>query len=446
VTLRIRISPGAERAVRSGHPWVYAERVREQNREGTAGDLAVIYDQRDRFLAMGLYDPHSPIRVRILHAGAPERVNPEWWSARMKKAVERRSGLFGPDTTGYRWINGESDGWPGLVLDRYDTTLVLKLYTSIWFERLEEILEVIQEQLPHERVVLRLSRNVQALAARKNLKEGEVIRGAAPAGPVPFLESGILFEADVLKGQKTGFFLDQRENRRCVESLARGRDVLNAFSFSGGFSLYAARGGARSALDLDISAHALEAAKRNFALNRKDAKVAACRHETAQADVFEWLRKEGESGRGRFDLIVLDPPSLARRESEKSGALQAYEKMAGNAIRLLRRGGILAAASCSAHVPATEFFRMIGRRARQSGRDWVELKRTEAPADHPATFPEAHYLKCIYGRVVTIEGRRPGDGSEPTDGFAKAQVRRTGRSPSADRTADRLAYSLPQGT
>ena len=200
-----------------------------------------------------------------------------------------------------------------------------------------------------------------------------------------------------MRGQKTGFFLDQRENRREVETLARGRRVLNAFSFSGGFSVYAARGGAKSVTDLDISAHALESAKRNFALNKNFPGVAACRHETVQADAFEWLA----AGADEFDLIVLDPPSLAKRAAEREGAIRAYERLNSLGIQKLARDGILVAGSCSAHVLAADFFDAVRRAAMKSGRQFTELKTLQHPPDHPAGFKEAEYLKVIYLKFLT---------------------------------------------
>jgi 23S rRNA (cytosine1962-C5)-methyltransferase len=210
--------------------------------------------------------------------------------------------------------------------------------------------------------------------------------------PVVFSENGIRFEADVVRGQKTGFFLDQRENRAEVEKLSRGKNVLNAFSFSGGFSVYAARGGAKSVTDLDISAHALESAKRNFALNKNFPTVAACEHRTVQADAFEWI----ENSKEKFDLIVLDPPSLAKRESERATAIRAYEKLNSLGIMRLSRDGILVASSCSAHVSAVEFFDAVRLAAKKSGRKFSELKTKLHPPDHPAGFKEADYLKVIY--------------------------------------------------
>jgi len=397
--LRLRITATAESAVRSGHPWVFSDSILESNRAGQTGELAVIYDRKDHFLAVGLFDPDSPIRVRILHAGKPQTIDRAWWQARLEQSLARRRGLFDAQTTGYRLIHGESDGWPGLVLDRYDTTLVLKLYTAAWLPRLDDTLTLIRENVPCERIVLRLSRNMERRPLAR--RDGEIVfseRAVPEAGaPVTFLESGLRFEADVLRGQKTGFFLDQRENRREVETLARGRRVLNAFSFSGGFSVYAARGRATAVTDLDISAHALAAAQRNFALNQNFPGVAACRHDTAQGDAFDWLA----TSTAKFDLVVLDPPSLAKRATEREGALRAYERLATLGLERLAREGILVAGSCSAHVPAKEFFEVVRRAAAKSGRTFTELKTLRHPPDHPANFKEAEYLKVIYLKFAT---------------------------------------------
>lgn len=390
--LRLRLTATAESIVRSGHPWIFADSVREQNRDGVTGELAVIYDRNNKFLAVGLFDADSPIRVRVLHAGKPQTIDSSWWNARLEKTIAVRTNLFGADTNGFRLIHGESDGWPALVLDRYADTLVLKIYSEIWLPQLEKILALIREKISCERIVLRLSRNIQSAAEKQNFHDGQILFGVAPEGVVIFSENGIRFEADVLRGQKTGFFLDQRENRAEVEILSRGKNVLNAFSFSGGFSVYAARGGAKSVTDLDISAHALESAKRNFALNKHFPTVAACEHKTVQADAFEWI----EHSKEKFDLIVLDPPSLAKRESERATAIRAYEKLNSLGIMRLSRDGILVAGSCSAHVSSTEFFDAVRRAAQKSGRKVSELKTKLHPPDHPAGFKEAEYLKVIY--------------------------------------------------
>lgn len=394
--LRLRVTAAAAARLRSGHPWLFADSIREQNRPAQLSELAVIYDRKDQFLALGLFDPNSPIRMRVLHVGRPQVIDRAWWSARFDQALQRRQGLFDAQTTGFRWINGESDGWPGLVLDRYDRTLVLKLYTAVWLPRCEEIVGLAVERLRPERIVLRLSRNIQEFAGNQfGKRDGEIVHGGALQGPVLFEETGLRFEAAVLQGQKTGFFLDQRENRRLVQSLAGGRRVLNAFSFTGGFSLYAARGGATWVTDLDISAHALAGAERNFALNQSQPAVAACRREMIQADAFDWL---GEQRERKFDLVILDPPSFAKREAERAGAIRAYARLTKLGLGRLARGGLLVACSCSAHVGAEEFFTAVRQAATATGRAFEELRTTGHAPDHPATFKEAVYLKAIYLR------------------------------------------------
>jgi len=391
--LRLRVSQKAETILRSGHPWLFSDSIRDQSRDGRAGELAIIYDRKDRFLGMGLFDPEGPIRVRMLHVGKPQKLDHAWWQQHLTATLDRRRNLFDSQTNGYRLCNGESDGWPGLVLDQYDNTLVLKIYTTVWLPRLNEVVEIIAEQVPHERLILRLSRNIQDKAPP--FTEGQILRGAPGLEPLTFMESGIRFEIDGVRGQKTGFYLDQRENRRLVESLSSGRRVLNAFSFSGGFSLYAARGGAVSVTDLDISPVALEAANRNFALNLNHPEIARCHHESVKADAFDWLNSTAPARRS-FDLIILDPPSLARRESDRPQAIKAYGRLARSAIELLQPNGILVACSCSAHVSVPEFLESVRKAATQSGRPFKELQTTGHPADHPATFPEANYLKAIY--------------------------------------------------
>jgi len=395
-SLRLRVTAAAESALRRGEPWVFAESIRSQNRDGDTGELGIVYDRNNKFLAAGLFDPDSPIRLRVLQYGKPQNIDRAWWLSRLRTALGRRAGLFDGSTTGFRYISGESDGWPGLVLDRYDRTLVLKIYTMAWLPWLKTVLLVLAQEVSPERIVLRLSRNIAAQTrTRFDHEDGEVIFGNPITGPVVFLESGLRFEADVVRGQKTGFFLDQRENRRRISELARGRAVLNAFSFSGGFSLYAARGGAKSVSDIDISTHALAAAKRNFALN-KSSPVLDCSYEQIQADAFEWL----QSNKARkFDLMILDPPSLARRENERAGAIHAYGKLAAAAIQHLRPKGILLACSCSAHVTVDEFFNAVRSASTRSRRRFEELETTRHPPDHPATFKAAEYLKAIYLRL-----------------------------------------------
>ena len=345
-----------------------------------------MYDRKDRFLAIGLYEAESPIRIRILHCGKPATIQREWWLDKAQACLARRDGVLNENTDGARLINGESEGFPGLVADIYAGTLVVKIYAASWLARWEEIEDVFREVFRPQHLILRLSRNITAYAVGMGFTEG--FRGEPGEDTVVFSENGIRFEAAVLKGQKTGFFLDQRDNRSRVEQLSVGRDVLNVFSFTGGFSLYAARGGARSVTDLDISRHALDSAARNFSLNPS---LAAVQRHAVQADAFRWL----EESVGSYDIIITDPPSLAKRESEREGAAKAYARLNLAALRRLRPGGILVAASCSAHVSAEEFFGAVEEALRENGRPFRELWRSGHAPDHPAAFREAEYLKAV---------------------------------------------------
>lgn len=382
----MRLLPRAEAAVRRGHPWIFADSIKSQNREGEAGELAVIYDRRDRFLGAGLYDPDSPIRVRVVCAGEPVTIDREWWMERARAAAALRDEVLTDATTGIRCINGESDGFPGLVADRYAGTLVVKLYSAVWLGRWEEIEGILREVFAPEHLVLRFSRNLLKVAANGGLEEG--FRGVVGDEVVVFRENGLSFEAQVLHGQKTGFFLDQRDNRSRVEGLAAGREVLNLFSFSGGFSVYAARGGASRVVDVDISAHALASARRNLALNPAIAEVP---YEGVKADVFEWLEQSAE----RFELVICDPPSLAKRDRDREAALTAYRRLNAAALARVRPGGLLLSASCSAHVPSERFFTMVRSEAARSGRAFRESWTSGHAVDHPARFSEANYLKAI---------------------------------------------------
>ena len=231
--LRLRVTATAESILRSGHPWLYDQSIREQNRPGITGELAAVYDRKNRFLAVGLFDAESPLRLRVLHRGAPVKIDAAWWTENFQRAWRKRLGLFDSRTTGYRCINGESDGWPGLVLDRYENIFVLKLYTAAWLPRLADLAGLFAREISPQNLILRLSRNIQQVAAEKfQAVDGQLLSGSVFDNPVSFLENGLRFEADVIRGQKTGFFLDQRGNRQQVESVSHGRRVLNAFSFS----------------------------------------------------------------------------------------------------------------------------------------------------------------------------------------------------------------------
>jgi 23S rRNA (cytosine1962-C5)-methyltransferase len=404
--LAVHLNPRAEKAVKAGHPWVFADGIRRLGEGGAAGDLAVIFDRANRFAAIGLYDPASPIRVRVLHHGSPATIDRDWFVARIRDAYERRQPLMRQDTTGFRWVHGENDGLPGLIIDRYGSSMVVKLYSLAWAAHLDAVLAGIRAVIDPDRVVLRLSRAVQRDAAAAaepsrgdvELRDGAALLGELPTQPVLFTENGITFEADLLRGQKTGFFLDQRDNRARVEEHAAGTSVLNVFAYTGGFSVYAARGGAHSVTSLDASAPALAAAERNFGHNRSHPAVAAARHRTLAGDAFELLpelRARGE----RFDIVILDPPSFAKAQAEVERALVSYARIVRMGLDLVPHGGLLVAASCSSRISADRFRQVVEETARGARRSLRVLEQTGHALDHPIGFAEGAYLKCIFARV-----------------------------------------------
>lgn len=395
--LALHVSRDGERALRSGHPWLFENSIERQSHTGKPGDLAVAFDHKRRFLAIGLYDPTSPLRLRVLQHGAPATIDQAWFLTQLRAAAQRRAPLLVDGrTTGYRLVHGENDGLPGLVIDRYDQTLVIKLYTTAWLPHLADLLPALTTVQPAERLVLRMSRALQKMPEHLyGLADGMVLAGPLLTGPVIFLENGLRFEADPIHGQKTGFFLDQRENRARVEGLAAGKRVLNVFAYNGGFSLYAARGGARQVTSLDISRPALAAAERNFALNQHLPTVAAADHQLLVGDAFPLLAQLGAAEQ-QFDVVIIDPPSFAKQQGETERALAAYAQLARLGLGVLKIGGTIVLASCSSRVSAETFFATVTQAATQVKRPLHIFDQTTHALDHPIGFPEGAYLKCLY--------------------------------------------------
>jgi 23S rRNA (cytosine1962-C5)-methyltransferase len=394
--LAVRVTPDALRHVRAGHPWVFDDSVVSVRPEGGAGDLAVIFDDRRRFAAIGLYDPASPIRVKVLHRGRPTPVDGSFWAGRLAHALALRDRLVeDPTTTAFRWVHGENDGLPGLVLDRYGDDTVVKLYSTAWFPHLDAVVAAAQEVLPAERVVLRLARNVEGEDGRA---DGVAIVGELPHGPIRFRERGLTFEADLVHGQKTGHFLDQRDNRARVRARAAGARVLDVYACTGGFSVNAAAGGAQLVHSIDISAAAIATARRNMDHNRSLAAVRACHHHDTVGDAMTVMAEMADRGR-RFDLVVVDPPSFASRQDQVPGALRAYGRLTQLALRLLEPGGTLVQASCSARVSEADFFAAVDAAADRNGVVLAEAVRTAHPLDHPVGFAQGAYLKAVFARV-----------------------------------------------
>ncbi|MFO1051603.1 MAG: class I SAM-dependent rRNA methyltransferase [Planctomycetota bacterium] len=397
----LHVSAAALRSLRDGRPWVFRREVLSRSFDAAPGDVAVVFDDRERFAAVGLFDPLGEIAFRAL-AFEPTRIDAALLATRIARSIAARPT---PDarTDAHRLVFGESDALPGLVVDRYADSLVLKPYTTAWVPWLSSTVATLLEQTGASRVVLRLPRLVAAQAdALHGLTDGCALAGTLPDQAVVFRENGIRFRADVVRGQKTGFFLDQRDNRARVEALAAGRRVLNTFAYTGGFSLYAARGGATRVDSLDASAPALQEADANFALNRDDPRIAACTHAVLCGDAFDLLPDLAARG-SRYDLVVLDPPAFAKRRSEVDGALRAYAKLTTLGLRLLGAGGVLVTCSCSARVDREAFFATVRGAAERERRRLREIATTGHPSDHPES-EGLGYLKALFAEVEPPRG------------------------------------------
>lgn len=395
--IAVRTTRDALRQIRGGSPWLYDGSITSVSHEGAPGDLAVVFDHDRRFAAIGLYDPASPIRVKVLHHGSPLPIDHTFWHDRIARALERRVALADDTmTNAYRLIHGENDGMPGFVADRYDDTLVVKLYTAGWFAHLRPVLAALGELQPHARVVLRLGRTIAA-DETYGITDGDVVVGPPVDGPVRFRERGLAMEADVVRGQKTGHFLDQRDNRVLVRGMAAGCDVLDVFSSTGGFALAAAAGGAASVHLVDQSEPALDTARRNLAHNRGLPEVRRCSVRSTVGDAFDVLSKLAQRAE-RYDLVVVDPPSFASNQAAVDRALAAYARLTRLALAVTAPGGTLVQASCSSRVSADAFASTVLDAAASARRDVTEIRRTAHAVDHPIGFEYGAYLKAMYLR------------------------------------------------
>ncbi|MBI4956757.1 MAG: class I SAM-dependent rRNA methyltransferase [Myxococcales bacterium] len=388
--MRLVVAERAARAARRGHPWVFRDALRPASRELPdsaglpSGTVVELHDERGRFVARALYDADTPIGARLFTLAPDEPLDDALLVQRLARAFAHRDGLFADDLTdAYRLCHGEGDRLPGLVLDRYAELAVLRLDGGLWRPH--------TDRLRHLLVPLLRARGIEHLVLRAP-GERQVLTHREPPDTLEVREHGVRFEVDVARGQKTGAFLDQRENRARVRALARGLGrVCNLFSYTGGFSLAAALGGAGEVVSVDVAGPAHEAARRAFALNDLD----PGRHAFVTADAFAWL--EAARARGeRFDLVVCDPPSFAPSERAVPKALAAYRRLHAAALGVLAPGGTLCAASCSSHVRLEDFLGTLDD-AVLPGRGLSVREVWGQPADHPtlAAWPEGRYLKFV---------------------------------------------------
>lgn len=390
--MSIQLTKSAAAAVRRGHPWVYREGAIRPPSGLTSGAVVELVDETKAPLGRALWDASSPIAARVFTTSPHARLDEAFIASRVEAALALRDAWFqgDPETTAYRLMNGEGDRAPGLVIDRYGSVAVVRLdgdFLRPWIDRLKKPLAAALARRGVDSIGIRASAEEAAASPGKKLRP---LFGREPPDRVIARESGLAMEVDLAEGQKTGAFLDQRENRARVRELARGRArVLNLFSYAGGFSIAAAAGGAGRVTSVDVAAAAHATAQRTFRANDVD----PARHAFVAADVFAFLEQAKSRG-DRFDLIISDPPSFAPSERAKSRALAAYRRLHAAAALVLEGGGVLCAASCSSHISAEDFLSTLDDAA--LGRSDLRLLAMHGqPKDHP-TLPvwfEGRYLK-----------------------------------------------------
>jgi 23S rRNA (cytosine1962-C5)-methyltransferase len=392
---RIHLQPNRERPLLGRHPWVFSGAVRRVEGDPADGDEVEVHAADGGFVARGLYNSRSQIRVRLYSWDPDQALDDGFFAARLDEALALRGelGLMG-DRSACRLVFSEGDGLSGLVVDRYSGWLAVQLTSLAVARRLESLLDALEERLHPRGIYLRTEKGILEEEGLE-IADG-LLRGEAPEDAIPVEEGGNRYLVDVRVGQKTGFFLDHRENRARAASFAGGRRVADVFCYTGGFTLPLLRAGAASVVGVDVSRGALDLARRNLTANGLDGAPA----ELVRADAFRWLAASAASG-DPYDMIVLDPPRFARSTRGVSQALRGYATLNELAVRCLRPGGILITCSCTGRVTRESFVSVLAAVEARLGRRIRILESRGQAADHPIspTCPETEYLKCLFCRV-----------------------------------------------
>jgi len=392
----VHLHPGKDKPVRHRHPWIFSGAIERVHGDLAPSGIVDVLDSRGEWLARGYANPKSQIVVRLLTWDRDEELDAGFWRGRLAAAAARRADLAAdPHTDAYRMVYAESDGMPGLIVDRYGDWLATQFLTAGVEARRELLLQALAELFAPRGIVDRSDvavRRQEGLPLHSGLAWGE-----PPPEDLAIREHGHSFRSDLLGGQKTGFYLDQRENRRIVGAHAAGRWVLNAFSFTGAFAVYALAGGAQHVTNLDSSHEALVGAEHAVRLNGFDPDAQA---EAIEGDVFQVLRSFRDEGR-QFDMVILDPPKFARSKAELDGATRGYKDINLLALKLLAPGGLLATFSCSGLVTPDLFQKIVFGASVDASRDAQIIAKLGQGADHPIllSFPEGEYLKGLLCRV-----------------------------------------------
>ena len=400
---KLSVTPKAERALRQGHPWVYGEEIVSAEGSWHSGDIVDVLSPKGKWLGAGFINEFSKIRVRIISRNTNDRFDEAFFRRRVSYALQYRRAVMGEDFRACRLIFGEADQFPGLTVDRFEDILVAEVLSLGMDRRKEMIFRLLAEELA------KLGVSVRAIYERSDspLREKEGLENVSGFAALPGLavgldghviitENGIRYDVDYIRGQKTGFFLDQKYNRLAAAKLAASRQVLDCFTHTGAFALNAVRGGAAKVTAVDISAEALEQARRNAALNGYSEQIEFC-----QADVFRFLT-EAAGGHTDWDYIILDPPAFTKSGATADSAYRGYREINRRAMQLLPRGGYLATCSCSHFMPKARFEQMLREAAADAGVSLRQIEERQQAPDHPILWgvPETDYLKFYLFQVV----------------------------------------------
>lgn len=396
------ITPKGTRWVEQGHPWLYEAEVMGMEGECDNGGLVDAVSEKGKYLGTGFLSLQSKIRVRLISRNANDRFDEAFWRRRIQYAWQYRKTVMGEDISCCRVIFGEADGFPGLTVDRFSDILVTQTLT-VGMERLKSVIfpllvEVLREDGQEIRGIY--ERNDVAIRALEGLEQD---KGWYPLGEsfpdtvTEIRENGIFYRVDVENGQKTGFFLDQKYNRRAVARLAKGTRVLDCFTHTGSFALNAALGGAEHVTAVDVSASAVEMARQNARRNGLEDRM-----DFLVADVFDLLPELAARGKKDYDFIILDPPAFTKSRKTVDSAQRGYKEINFRALKLLPRGGYLATASCSHFMPSDQFVRMLRSAALDAGVELRQIEARQQAPDHPILWnvPETDYLKFYLFQVV----------------------------------------------
>jgi 23S rRNA (cytosine1962-C5)-methyltransferase len=393
----VRLKKGKEKAVRQLHPWVFSGAIDQIKGKPQNGDIILVNDSNNEFLAYGFFNMQSRVAVRLLEWDLETDINEEWWRKKIRIAVKHRLELHSNRTNTYRLIFSEADYLPGLIVDRYADFLSVQILTS-GVERIKPlVLDELQILLKPKGIFDRSDASARAHEGME-ASSGGVLLGSEPPEFVDVKENGIVYQVNIAEGQKSGFYCDQRDNRKWVSEYAKGRKVLDCFSYSGGFSLNAMNNDASEVISVDSSALALETLKRNIEVNN----LQNTPHRQIQSDVNKQLRVFREENE-KFDLIILDPPKYAPSRSALTKASRAYKDLNRMAMLLLNEGGLLATFSCSGAVDISMFKQIIAWAALDAGKNVQFIQQFSQSADHPvrSSFPEGEYLKGLLCRVIS---------------------------------------------